>query len=171
MRSLAFLLGTLPTLLTAVACASAEGIEARAVVERYCQLDFDGARLGISEDATIWTLVAWENEPGWDTTLIASSFRVERASQDESIAEVTVEYRLVGRFEGEPPTILETTTERVKFRLALRHQGWVIEEGQVPPHVSARVFRVYLETLLKEERDAKRRSALQHDIERIRKLE
>jgi hypothetical protein len=66
--------------------------------------------------------------------------------------------------------VLAEIRERVEFRLIQRRNHWLIEEGQIPPHVSVPAFIAHLEHLIRNEKDENRRSALARDAERLRAL-
>jgi hypothetical protein len=171
---LSWLSGTLLAVTPMIGCGSSFGpaptAGPRAVVQEYCQLDFDGGRLGAGEGERIFSFVTWEAEPGWDTAVIVSSFDVHEARQDGPRAQVTVDYRVVGRFEGRPPTVLGEASERAEFRLIQRGNSWLIDHGQIPPHASLPAFIAHLETLIQQARNDKRQSALVRDLERLRAL-
>jgi len=140
------------------------------VVLEYCRLDYDGARLSASKGERLFSLVTWEAEPGWDTAVIVSSFNAHEAQVIGPSAKVIVDYQVVGRFEGRPPTALEASSEHVEFRLVKRRNTWLIDHGKIPPHVSLPAFIAHVQTLVQLARNDKRQSALLRDLERLRAL-
>ena len=60
------------------------------VVEAFCKLDFEGARLSSRTGHRITPYVTWEDEPGWDIALAIKSYRIGTVSVDRQKARVTV---------------------------------------------------------------------------------
>ncbi len=158
--------------ISALGCASQQGTGPKAVVEEYCKLDFDGARLSASAPGyqRIYTLVSWETEPGWDQNLLVSSFVVGGGVTTGRRVLVPVTYEVVARSAGDDPIQIAKTEERADFVLVYRGSAWVIDEGQIPPHVSVPAEIKHLESLVRDEADPARRDVLVRDIGRLRAM-
>ncbi len=147
----------------------------RAVVEQYCKLDYDGARIGIYPGLAkrIPPLVAWRVEPGWDSSVVIMSYAVGEPTYSGPDATVIVEYAKVARFEGNSPMIPDTNQENAEFRLVRRETGWIIDrinEGLLPPHVSISAKIINLELVLSQIVSEPRRQVLFKDVERLRQI-
>ena len=145
------------------------------VVEQYCKLDYDGARIGIYPGLAkkISPLVTWRVEPGWDSSVVISSYTVGEAAYDGEYAKVVVEYSTVGRFEGNSPMIPDVRQEKAEFRLVRNGTDWLIEaiNGELLlPHVSISAKIINLELILNQSVGEPRRKVLLADVEKLRKV-
>ena len=145
------------------------------VVEKYCILDYDGARIGIYPGLArlISPLAVWRVEPGWDFAVVVSSYAVGDAAYEGNRAIVVVEYSVVGRAEGNSPVILEAKQEKAEFHLVHSGSDWIVEainERLLPPHVSVSALIINLELVLNQPVGESRRKILLNDVERLRKV-
>ena len=153
-------------------CSKWDGASAKAVVEEYCELDYNGARIGGHPELNrrYSSLVSWEAEPGWDTVFIISSYHVGEPIKRGIFALVEVQYNVVGRSDQEEVTKGSAFQEKVEYRLARDGNIWKIDLGLVPPHVSLTEVILHLEKLLADESDSYRKQELHHKIEQYRSL-
>ena len=135
---------------------------ATAVVRRYCQLDFDGARLSSESWNQVKDLIAWQAEPGWDTAVVVSSLEETMVTRRGSTAIITVKYDVLGHSGGldGQEFMAEPKEEMVSFTVYSHGQNWLIERPVIPPHVSPTAMINLVQDLLareKEPSDRKRR--------------
>jgi len=106
------------------------------VVQEYCSLDLNGARVGGSLGVPrIFKLVTWTVEPGWDTITVVRSYRLIDSRGTNTEAEVRVQYQTLAEISA---TVLDpkTATETVTFVLHRFGSSWRIEKPVLQPHVS-----------------------------------
>ena len=106
------------------------------LLEAYCSLDFDGARLGSTTGKQIWSMVAWEDEPGWDTVKLVEGFTVGAPRANGNRIEIPVIYEVVGTAVGPQITRFGKELETVEFELESAGGTWKITRPIIPPHVS-----------------------------------
>ena len=111
------------------------------VVLKYCQLDFEGARLSSSTWSKVSSLISWEEEPGWDAVVPIKNFKVISISLEENQASVKVQYELVKEVHGVNPDQLTYTQNIVDFQLIKLEGSWKIDSPKIYPHVSAEVLQ------------------------------
>lgn len=147
----------------------------KSVVEKYCRLDYDGARIGIYPGLAklISPLAVWRVEPGWDLAVVISSYTVGEAVYEGNRAIVIVEFSVIGRAEGNSPVILEAKQEKAEFHLVQNGPDWIVEaiNGRLlSPHVSVSALIINLELILNQPVGESRRKILLNDVERLRKI-
>ncbi len=71
-------------------------VEVRRVVERFCRLDFEGARLSTDAYQPILSLISYPAEPGWDRAIGITWYKIKSVSVEDNEAEVTVNYSIPG---------------------------------------------------------------------------
>jgi len=106
------------------------------LLEAYCTLDFDGARLSSTTGTQVWSMVAWENEPGWDSVKLVEGFTVGAPKASGNRIEIPVIYEVVGTAVGPQITRFGKELETVKFELESVGGTWKITGPIIPPHVS-----------------------------------
>ena len=106
------------------------------LLEAYCSLDFDGARLGSTTGEQIWSMVAWENEPGWDAVKLVEGFTIGAPQASGNRIEIPVIYEVVGTAAGPQVARFGKELETVKFELESTGGTWKITGPIIPPHVS-----------------------------------
>ena len=121
------------------------------VVERFCQLDFNGVRLSSATRGPIDSLLAEEYgfEPGWDAVLVINGYHITRVESVGDSASVHVKYDLLGKniigriwIEADSSFHSPETWERMRevdFYLRRTDQGWKITGPVIPPHVSLKI--------------------------------
>jgi hypothetical protein len=119
------------------------------VVERYCSLDYQGARLNGEKNAAIFTsLVTWnpKHEPAWDTICVVKNCGVHLKSKDKSKAIIQVNYDVLGFWKAdqwrpcdENDPITKKMVDKVKqttFTVKNVKGRWKITSPMTCPHVS-----------------------------------
>ena len=105
------------------------------VVKRFCQLDYEGARLSSETYSAIQPLIAYPAEPGWDTAVGIKGYALKKEMINGDVAEVMVEYEIDQIWpEGDLPSRQET------FKLVKYGPAWKIQEYIMYPRVSAIVL-------------------------------
>jgi len=110
----------------------------RAVVEKYCSLDAQGANFSASNPnaKAIFELLINEDEAGYDQSVIIKSYKIGKSRIGEKSSEVDVIYSSLGTLGGELQTEKGPHTETVTFHLALVDNLWKIDGLRIPPHIS-----------------------------------
>lgn len=107
------------------------------LVKEYTERDAKGERLRTNP----WFLdvVAWPDEPGYDSYTVISGYEVTPLSADSSTARVRVDYRRVGYVRTTGARSVEfdqsIATELRVFTVALSDNGWRIIAPQIEQHV------------------------------------
>ena len=105
------------------------------VVRKFCQLDYEGARLSSEAYSAILPLIAYPAEPGWDTAVGIKGYALKKEMINGDVAEVVVEYDIDQIWpEGDPPN-REETIKLVKYG-----HVWKIQEYILYPRVSTIVL-------------------------------
>ncbi|WP_157209916.1 hypothetical protein [Marinimicrobium agarilyticum] len=102
-------------------------------VEKFCELDFQGARLSADGYKDISGLVVSINgEPGWDTVFVTNSFKVVSEDTEDQQGLVTVEYSFWGEA-SVAGVIANESVSQYQFELRMDSDGvWRIEN--IPPY-------------------------------------
>jgi hypothetical protein len=109
------------------------------IVEFYCQHDFEGARLSGKTWGKIAQLITWQDEPGWDTITVISSFVIIDSKQGENEADVIVEYGPSTNIQPGEQYEIMTDPKRVHFQLKNINGIWKISGPMIMPHVSEEI--------------------------------
>jgi len=105
------------------------------VVRKFCQLDYEGARLSSKTYSAILPLIAYPAEPGWDTAVGIKGYSIKNEMIVDDAAEVVVKYAIDQILHaGDPPRSEE------KFVLVKHGHDWKINEYISYPRVSAIVL-------------------------------
>ena len=131
-----FILFLLP--ISAIAGSSATPEE---VVSKYCQLDFEGARLNGSTWSKVYPLITWEEEAGWDVVVPIKNFKITSTSQEKNNATVKVQYDFEREVHGVNPDQLTYKQKIVDFKLIKQGDTWKINSPKIYPHVSAEALK------------------------------
>ena len=119
----------------------------RGVVTEFCRLDANGARLSTAAYRKINPLVAWPEEPGWDTAVVIGGYETSKASfdGDGERATVVVSYEVLGVLSGErwypleriePDSIFHRFIARqVTYTVEQNGNSWRLVGPVVHPHV------------------------------------
>lgn len=110
--------------------ASSAETSPRKTVEKFCQLDFNGARLSSSTYQDLIPLISYEAEPGWDMLLAVSGYKVVSQEIQDDSAKVLVEYNI----ERAWPAIL-AQTEITKYSKATFHLSKVGEIWKINEYI------------------------------------
>jgi hypothetical protein len=137
-----------------------------AVVREYCQLDMEGGRLSGQNPYvnTMFSLVAWPDEPGWDSAIVVKRFAIVGSHAGQPGPTVTVRYTLLAKMTGANLSRSEKPYEVVTFVLAKSGGGWKIQRPMIPPHVSVEAAKAALRGLLTDEKNPRRRVRLRHAL-------
>lgn len=139
------------------------------VVKEYCRLDFEGARLSSETRSQVASLIAWEEERGWDQAVIVSKYRVTNVVVRGNHATARVEFKVLGRLEGDEPFVPGRRLEAVHFGLERAEDVWKIENPIIAPHVSVRSMIQHLRGWIEHEKEGSEHRA---DLEeQLRQLE
>ncbi len=127
------------TLLPGCVTPSEPGLSPREVVQRFCELDFDGARLSSDTYGRIKTLVTWRKQTDMDPVYVISTFTVGDPVMVGDVVEVPVHYDIVRRMSvpWKPAADDVTDPSSVTFRLVRKGEGWVIDSPMLTPRSSA----------------------------------
>lgn len=105
------------------------------VVRKFCQLDYEGARLSSEGFKKLQPLIAYPDEPGWDIAIGIRSFKIKSENIHGNKAEVVVEYDIDQSW---PPGLDIGNTEVVEL---VKSNGiWKIEKYIDYPRVSSKVL-------------------------------
>jgi len=133
------------------------------VVALFCDMDFTGKRLSSLTWREILPYITWPDEPGWDTVLVVSKYKLSDVKRTNNTANITVEYNVVGKYGTELLQMEEI--EKVPFKVIKTESGWKIESpDSMLPHVSPMTLIENLEGRLKEEQDAAVTKRLRQEI-------
>jgi len=141
----------------------------KGVVKEYCRLDFEGARLSSETRSQVASLIAWEEERGWDQAVIVSKYRVTNVVVRGNHGTARVEFKVLGRLEGDEPFIPGRRLEAVHFGLERTGDVWKIKNPIVPPHVSVRSMIQQLRGQIEQEKEGSEHRAQME--EQLRQLE
>lgn len=132
------------------------------VVQAYCTQDAQGHFLQSSGWEKLQQLTTWPDTPGWDTVVVIRDVKVIDAHQAAKIANVTVDYAVLGTMSVTQASGLafnkSESIQKVTFKLVRQKHHWKISEPQEPPHIT-------IESAL-----AQIRAANPHDTETKRSL-
>ncbi|CAB1076125.1 hypothetical protein D1AOALGA4SA_3923 [Olavius algarvensis Delta 1 endosymbiont] len=118
-----------PTSMTMAADTPAE------VVRKFCELDFQGARLTSDGYETIQPLIAYPAEPGWDIAIGIKGYEIKSEKIQGNKAEVIVEYDIDQSW---PPDLNVCNPEVIE--IVRSKDIWKIEKYIDYPRVSAEVL-------------------------------
>ena len=109
------------------------------LVREYVNRDARGERL--KSNPWFMNVVAWPEEPGYDTYTIITAFEVKPLHTDSSTARVEVTYRRAGFLEtvgrSTAKFVRNAAAEERVFTVALTDNGWRITAPQMDQHVLA----------------------------------
>lgn len=121
---------------------AADQIEPSQVVERFCKVDFDGARLSGESATSARDLTDWIDEPGWDSTIVITGYKLSKPQSTSETKTVSVRYDVVGALDGwkwtdakDMDTAKIKTERLIEFVLEHRDGQWKITTPFFRPHV------------------------------------
>lgn len=144
-------LATLILLLFSTTCAF--GSPAAHQVEKYCDLDFKGARITGKNYSEVRQLMAWsadQDEPGWDCFRIIRDFKIVSEEVDGSRAKVMVEYNIVAGFCGSYELDAKQYKEVVPVELIKNNDSWKVKNYILYPRISIETALEYLDNKVKK---------------------
>ncbi len=122
---------------------------AEETVRRFCELDFEGARLSSDTDYRVKPLVAWSRTPDTDPVYLISAFEVVDSETTGDRARVTVRYDVINVMgvtwkapEAPNPAIrMDGDGNRtVDFTLEKQRGAWRIVAPELTPHASPKAL-------------------------------
>jgi hypothetical protein len=112
----------------------------RELVGQYCRLDYDGVRLEPENWPKMQSVVSWRTNPDFPVINVISRYTIdEQPVESRSKYQITVHYRLLGRFTmGEAfSKEVANSTEDVTFTIAQVSGNWRITDVEPNyPHPS-----------------------------------
>jgi hypothetical protein len=96
--------------------------DAAETVKRYVALGLQGAPW-----ADFAPLIAWEDEPGWDTYWLVSRYTVGTAEKKGTTVTVPVTYHRLGRYSHDFIFKPQNEDVTIRYEVLLTSSGWVIE--------------------------------------------
>jgi hypothetical protein len=121
-------------------------------VKKYCELDFNGARIPEGDYEKLRNLMAWEedqDEPGWDCFIIISDYKIMDEKVKKNAAKVTVRYNVLSRICSDYSLEKKRYADKVDYELVKIHGFWKIKEYVPYPRISKDVALKYLKNRLK----------------------
>ncbi len=114
-------------------------------VKAYCDLDAKATRLSSETWSKVRPYIAWEEEAGWDRTVVISGFSVVKVQKESDAAStIAVEYQVRGILSGD--YVRSPKTEKVTFTVKKFPEGWKITSPDfMPPHVLMQPLVKHLE--------------------------
>lgn len=144
-------------------------------VKKYCELDFNGARISGGDYKEIRNLMAWDedrDEPGWDCFIIISDYKITNEAVKQDAAYVTVKYNVIARFCSDYSLEKKGYIDTVDFKLTRADSFWKIKDYVLYPRISKKTAINYLRKrskLLKE--DKVELNKINSLIDNLKKLE
>jgi len=124
------------------AAIAADQIEPSQVVERFCKVDFDGVRLSGESSASARDLTDWVDEPGWDSMIVITGYKLSKLHSINKTITVSVKYDVAGVLDGwkwtdakEMDTAEIKTESIIEFTLEQRDGLWKVTTPFFRPHV------------------------------------
>lgn len=142
---------------------------ARDLVERYCRMDYSGARLDPTEWPKVQPLVSWQANPEFPLMMVTLRFDVD----PEPVSEhgkylVTVHYRLLGRYDMAEGYSNESakTVQDVDFVVSEVNGDWRITDTNPSyPHPSRAAVLQWLNAKLANAQDPAAKLTYQHAVQ------
>ena len=146
-----------------------ESATARELVERYCRMDYAGARLNPADWPKLQPLVSWRSNPDYPLMMVTSRFDVEQEPVlEHGKYSIIVHYRLLGRYdltEGYSSNSASTVQD-VQFVVAEVNGEWRITEVEPSyPHPSRASILQWLNKKLAEAQDPAFKLTYQHAVQ------
>jgi hypothetical protein len=143
----------------------------RELVAQYCRLDYAGARLSPADWSKLEPLVAWHANPDFLLFMTTSRFDVDNDPvPGHGKYEVTVHYRLLGRYDLSEGYSLESANqiEDVRFTVTEVNGEWRISEAEPGyPHPSRAAALQWASQKLAETQDPATKVIYQRAIEQL----
>ncbi len=106
------------------------------VVEKYCELDAQGAQISGKQWSIISEYTTWDFAPGWDGCSVISRYTVKKISENQNTAKVKVTYYIIGQYSGGYPRWKNIHKARSYIYTLIKQKGFFkIQEPQLEPHI------------------------------------
>jgi hypothetical protein len=149
--------------------AGSSSLLPKEVVQKYCQFQAEGHGITSGGWGKIGPLVAWSDEPGWDTAFVISDYKIGKVEIVGTKAMVTVTYFVLGVDSVE--FIKSKRKEIIKFELGMIDGRWKITGPQIIPHVKKEFMIKHSRKLQLRARHKERRDQLEAEIQAIIKAD
>lgn len=137
-----------------------------AVVKAFCDLDAAGKRLSGPMTEEEHSYVTWPDEPGWDSVVVISGYRITNLKETSDATEVTVEYQALGKCCYSYVKLKKD--EKVVYKVIKTERGWKIQSPDfMQPHVLQEQLLNYIKEGLAEEKDKEQILKYQDWIQKI----
>lgn len=123
-------------LILACANSSKEEKKIRNIVEKFCNLDFEGSRLSSKTWSKIRPFIAYEEEPGWDAVIGIRSYNIHSILIDDRKANVTVKYDIIRAYPTNFESLELKKYETTIINLINKQGEWLIKDYVPYPRVS-----------------------------------
>ena len=80
-------------------------------------------------------LITWEEEPGWDSAVVVSSYKVSPSKKQGEKTTVTVTFDVLGLLQADD-FIFGRKSKSIDFSLVRTHAEWKIAKPMILPHIS-----------------------------------
>ncbi|HYW70649.1 MAG TPA: hypothetical protein VE961_06430 [Pyrinomonadaceae bacterium] len=160
--------------------AKAQTATPQDVLNKFLKLDFDGARLDSDGFKQVFPLTDWPDAPGYDSSIIVSSYKVGEPQFRGAEAKIMVTYEVVGMIAGNttweafadnPKSETFKDEVNIPYVLVLKNGKWKVHEPNQAPHISIDVALKNEEALLADKtREADEHKAYQQIVTALRKL-
>ena len=174
--------GLLAFLVTSLGCAEAqfgvpldrneprlESATARELVERYCRMDYAGARLNPTDWPKLQPLVSWRSDPEYPLMMVTSRFDVDQEPVlEHGKYSIVVHYRLLGRYDMTEGYSKDSanTFQSVQFVVSEVNGDWRITELEPSyPHPSRASVLQWLDKKLAEAQDPAAKLTYRHAVQ------
>ncbi len=139
------------------------------VALKYCTLDLQGARLSkkASGSDQIHALELFTSAPPDESIVVARDCRVRPAQIKGAVANVSVEYHVLGSLEKDHRLNEGKRTETITFVLQKLKDGWHIARPVTAVHASPTVLAVRLHDAASEEKDLDRKVLLDAAVQQL----
>jgi hypothetical protein len=148
-----------------------EPASVRELVAQYCRMDYAGARLNPADWVKLEPLVAWHANPDFLLFMTTSRFDVDNDPVPEhGKYQVTVHYRLVGRYDLSEGYSHESANqiEDVRFTVSEVNGEWRITEVEPGyPHPSRAAALQWASKKLAETQDPATKASYQSAVEQL----
>ncbi len=139
----------------------------RAVVGKYCRMDYQGFRLTKDTWPRLKAVTTWKDNPDWQGFTVISQYELLEVDEGLRAAAVSVRYNVVGRFEIGLGYVPDRASEQVNFVLKEEEGDWKIDKQDPPinPHVSKIQAIAWLKSTLATEKDSANRITIAKAIQ------
>ena len=142
---------------------------ARDLVERFCRMDYAGARLDPSQWPKVQPLVSWRANPEFPLMMVTVRFDVDpEPTPEHGKYMVTVHYRLLGRYDMAEGYSNESakTIQDVQFVVSEVNGDWRITDAEPNyPHPSRAAVLEWLNKKLADVQDPAAKLTYQHAVQ------